>query len=195
MVQLQDSISKCLHHHTLSSMLSNRIFETHGAQNLSYSNPKAGIWLTTQLVFLDFWLFSPLFFTSLRTRLELPHPSIVGILQCVCTHPIDSMGIHLLHCVHGNECMGTHDVVHDTFVAIMQDVGFHVRKKQLHAFLSSMFNSFHWWADIVLTNPSQHCHCQPNMNGFTSPILHNSKICCLWCGSSQRKELSWLTPH
>jgi hypothetical protein len=53
------------------------------------------------------------------------------------------MGIHLLRCVHGNEHMGTHDVVHDTFVAIMRDVGFHVGEKQLHAFLSSMFNSFH----------------------------------------------------
>jgi len=66
------------------------------------------------------------------------------------------MGIHLLRCVHGNEHMGTHDVVHDTFVAIMRDVGFHVGEKQLHAFLSSMFNSFHWWIDIVLTKNDIH---------------------------------------
>jgi hypothetical protein len=31
MVQLQDFISKCLHHHTLSNMLSNKTFETHFA--------------------------------------------------------------------------------------------------------------------------------------------------------------------
>jgi hypothetical protein len=31
------------------------------------------------------------------------------------------MGIHLLHCVHGNECIRTHDVVCDTFIAIVQD--------------------------------------------------------------------------
>jgi hypothetical protein len=36
------------------------------------------------------------------------------------------MGIHLLHCIHGNEGMGTHDAICDTFVAIVQDVGFHV---------------------------------------------------------------------
>jgi hypothetical protein len=36
------------------------------------------------------------------------------------------MGIHLLHCAHGNERMGTHDAIHNTFAAIAQDVGFHV---------------------------------------------------------------------
>jgi hypothetical protein len=35
MVQLQDSISKRLHHHTFSKMLSNKIFEAHRAQILS----------------------------------------------------------------------------------------------------------------------------------------------------------------
>jgi hypothetical protein len=43
------------------------------------------------------------------------------------------MGIHLLHCAHGNECTRTHDVVHDNFVAIMRDVGFHVNQEHLHA--------------------------------------------------------------
>jgi hypothetical protein len=156
MVQLQDSISKCLHHHTLSSMLSNRIFKVHCAQILSCSNPGVGIWFTTQLVFLAFWLFSPIFSTLVWTQLRLPHPSIVGILQCMCTHPIDYMGIHLLCCVHGNKHTGTHDEVHDTFVAIMWDVGFHVGQKQLHAFFSSTFNSFHWQVDIVLTKNDIH---------------------------------------
>jgi hypothetical protein len=34
-----------------------------------------------------------------------------------------------------------------------------------------------------------HCHCQPNVNGFTSPILRNSSMCFLRCNSSQRKKL------
>jgi hypothetical protein len=34
------------------------------------------------------------------------------------------MGIHLLHCVHGNECTGTHDAIHDTFAAIAQNASF-----------------------------------------------------------------------
>jgi hypothetical protein len=31
--------------------------------------------------------------------------------------------------------------------------------------------------------------------GFTSPILHNSKIHYLWCSSSQKNELLWVTLH
>jgi hypothetical protein len=56
--------------------------------------------------------------------LRLSHLSIVGLFQCVCTHPIDIMDIHLLHYAHRNERMGTHDVVCDTFVAIIQVDGF-----------------------------------------------------------------------
>jgi hypothetical protein len=31
---------------------------------------------------------------------------------------------------------------------------------------------------------SWHCHCWPNASGFTSPILRNSRICCIKCNSS-----------
>jgi hypothetical protein len=47
--------------------------------------------------------------------------------------------------------MGTHDAICDTFVAIVQDVGFHVGWIQLHAFLSTMFNSSCQQVDIVFT--------------------------------------------
>jgi len=60
------------------------------------------------------------------------------------------MDIHLLCCTHGNECIGTHDVVHNTFVVIVWDVGFDMGWEQLHAFPSSMFNSFCRRIDIVL---------------------------------------------
>jgi hypothetical protein len=61
------------------------------------------------------------------------------------------MGIHLLPCVHGKECMKTHDVIHDTFGAIVRGANFHVGQKQLHVLLSTMFNSSYWWIDIMLT--------------------------------------------
>jgi hypothetical protein len=47
----------------------------------------------------------------------------------VCTHPINPMGIHFLCCVHGNERTRTHDVICDTFVAIVQNVGYHVGRE------------------------------------------------------------------
>jgi hypothetical protein len=61
------------------------------------------------------------------------------------------MGIHLLHCVHGNQHTKTHDAIYNTFVAITWDVGFHMEKKQLHVLLSTTFNSFHQWINIVFT--------------------------------------------
>jgi hypothetical protein len=65
----------------------------------------------------------------------------------MCTHPNDPTGIHLLHCAHGNERTGTHDAIYDTFIAIVQDVGFHVGQKQLHSFKHIQ----------LLLSTSQHC--------------------------------------
>jgi hypothetical protein len=42
---------------------------------------------------------------------------------------------------------------------------------------------------------SRHCHYRPNTSGFTSMILHNSKIWYLRCSLGQGKELLQLTPH
>jgi hypothetical protein len=67
----------------------------------------------------------------------------------MCTHPIDPKGIHLLHCAHGNKYTGTHDVVHNTFAIIEQDVGFHMGWKQLHALPSNASNSPHYQIDIM----------------------------------------------
>jgi hypothetical protein len=43
MVRLQDSISKHLHHHTLSNMLFDRLFEILCVKVLSCFSPKAGV--------------------------------------------------------------------------------------------------------------------------------------------------------
>jgi len=56
------------------------------------------------------------------------------------------MGIHLLHCVHGNKCTRTHDAVRDTFVAIAHDANFHVGQKQLSL---NTFNSSHQRVNIM----------------------------------------------
>ncbi len=151
MVHLQDSISECLHHHTFINMFFDRILEAHCARILSCSSPWVGICFIVWLIFPTFWLSSPISSILFQTWLRLPHFSIIGIPWCVCTHPIDLMGIHFLRCAHRNECMGTHEVVYDTFVAIAWDVGFHVGQKKLHALLLGTFNSSHQQIDIVLT--------------------------------------------
>jgi hypothetical protein len=47
--------------------------------------------------------------------------------------------------------MGTHNAIYNTFVAIAQNVNFHLGQEQLHAFFSTMFNSTYQQVDIVLT--------------------------------------------
>jgi hypothetical protein len=126
MVQLQDSIMEHLHHHTFSNMFFDGIFEAHVAKILSCFGPRVGVWFIAQIVFPTIRLFSLFFSTTLHMRLGLPHPSITGIFQCMCTHLIDLMGIHLLHYVHGNERTGTHVLVCDTSTTITQDADFHV---------------------------------------------------------------------
>jgi hypothetical protein len=119
MVRFQIFILEHLHHHTLSNMLFDRIFEAHYARIPSCYGPMVGVWFTIWPIFLGFWLVSLVFSIVFWIWLRLPHPSIVGIFQCVCTHPIDLMGIHLLRRAHGNERTWTHDALCDTFATIV----------------------------------------------------------------------------
>jgi hypothetical protein len=196
MVRLQDSILKFLHHHALFSILSNGIFKTHRVQILSCFG-RVSVWFTFWPIFPNFQLASLIFSTSLQIQLWLPYPSIASIFQCVCTHPIDLLGIHLLRCVHGNEHIGTHDAIRNTFVAIVLDVGFHMGWEQLsfkHIQLLPL-TSWHCAHQRWHLHLSRHCHCQPNTIRFTSPILRHLRICCFQCGSSQITKLLRRTPY
>jgi hypothetical protein len=180
-------------------MLFDKIYEAHHAWILSCSNLGMGNWLIIRSIFLAFQLSSLVFSTIFQMWFRLLHFSLVVIFWFVCTHPIDPMGIHLLHCTHGNEHMRIHDGIHDAFVIIAWNVRFHVGWKQLHSFFLNTFNFSHWQNQHCAyqkwnLHPSWHCHCQPNMSGFISPILCNLWICYLWYDSNQKKELVQLTP-
>jgi len=181
MVQFEDFISKCLHQHTFSSMFSDSTSKAHGARILSCSGLGVGAWFTTSLVFLAFRWFFLIFCTALHMQLGLPHPLIAGISWCVYTHPIDPIGIHFLRCAQGNECTITRDAIHDTFVIIGRTFN-HIQLLLLMSRLCAyqIWHSHFSWC----------CHCRPNENGFIFSILHNSRICCLWCSSNQGKDLS-----
>ncbi len=64
MIQFQDSILECLHHHTFSNMLFDMASNAYHAWILSCSNPRVSTWLIVWLVFPNFWLFFPIFSTS-----------------------------------------------------------------------------------------------------------------------------------
>lgn len=114
MVNFQNSIWECLHHHILSKMFFDGILKEHCSQILSCSSFKVGIWLIARPILPTFQLSSPIFFIVLRMWLGLSHSSIVGLPWCACTRPINPMGIHVLHSAHGNECTRTYDIVRNT---------------------------------------------------------------------------------
>jgi hypothetical protein len=151
MVRFPNSISKHLHHHTLFNMFFNEISKAYCVRILSCFGSKVSIWFIAQLVFPTFQLSSPVFSTTFHTWFGLPHFSIASIFRCVCTHPINLIGIHLLHYTHGNKHTRTHYANHNTFVVIVWDVNFHVGWKQLHVLLSTSFNSSRWQIDIMFT--------------------------------------------
>ncbi len=74
-------------------------------QILSCSSLGVGVWFIIQPIFPTFQLSSPLFSIALQTQLRLPHPLIASLPQCVCTHPIGHIGMHLLCCAHDNKHM------------------------------------------------------------------------------------------
>ncbi len=181
-----------LYHHTFSNMFSNRISKAHCVKILSCFGLGGDAWFIIRPTFPTFQLSSPSFFTMFQTWFGLPHLSIIGIFQCMCTHPIDVTNVHLLHCTHDNEHMGTHDVVFDIFATITPRCRFPCGSKTTtHAsfnhvpFLSS--TSWHFAHQRWNSHPRWCCHYQSNMNGFTSLILHNPRICYLWNSLSQRK--------
>ncbi len=56
-----------------------------------------GAWLLPRFITLAFCLSSTHFFTTLRTCLGLPHPTITHLSRSQCGHTIDNLGVHLLH--------------------------------------------------------------------------------------------------
>jgi hypothetical protein len=88
MVQVQDSISERLHHHTFSNMLFNMISKAHHVRIFSCFGPRVDTWFTTRPIFPTFWLSSLVFFhsTSYATWIT---PSLN------CRHPL--MCVHTSH--------------------------------------------------------------------------------------------------
>jgi hypothetical protein len=128
----------------------------------------------------------------------LPHPLIVGIPWCMCTHPIDYMGVHLLRCTHDNEHTWTHDAICNTFVTIAWDDDFHVGHKQLHVIPSTTFNSFCQWINVVFT--------KYGIRTLTNIIIANPiwanlflQSCATWkfvvFETTQAKEKSYYDQH
>jgi hypothetical protein len=149
-IVFQKNISKRLHNHSFIIILFCLLFDSHQMHLRLCANQNAKAWLLTRPIILFFHLLSNVFSTSLHAKLSLSHPLVLGVSHYICSQPLDPMGIHLLHCVHGGERMALHDVVWNVFMAIVKDVGFHVSWEQTHILPPLALKSLHNWINIVL---------------------------------------------
>ncbi len=92
----------------------------------------------------------------LWTKLGLSHPLVLGLTHYICGHPLNPMGIHLLHCTHGGEKTTSHNVIRDAFMSIVRDVRFHILQEQTHILRPPSFQFFYQWINIVLLIDSIH---------------------------------------
>jgi hypothetical protein len=92
--------------------------------NLSYDShwmfevvcgPSGGVWLLACLVIPFFHLPLNVFSITLHIKLGLFHPLVLGVSHCICSQPLDPIGIYLLHCAHGGKRMTSYDVVRNVF--------------------------------------------------------------------------------
>jgi hypothetical protein len=188
MVELQDSI-RTFTPLILSNMLYDTILETHHVWILSCFGLRVNTWFITWLIFLTFWLSSPI----LHNALDVPwitRSFNYSLPWCVCTHPINLMGIHLLCCTHDNKHTRTHDIVHNTFATFAWDASFHVGQEQLHVDHLIKFKSsycqvgivftkdgFHTLIDIVICDPmsSELFFCSCTIQGFPTSNVAQAK--------------------
>jgi hypothetical protein len=200
MVQFQDSILERLHDHTLSNMLFDGIFETHCSQNVIMFWPRGGhlAYSSNNLPNLSIILFI-YFHNTLYATWTTPSFNHKHLLMCVHTShqpygypPFTLCSWQWMHwnsrcnlrhlCHHCTRCWlpcGTKTITCASFnhIQFLLLTNRHYAYQRRHSHLR------------------RRCHCRLNSSIFISLILRNSRICCLRCNSSQRKELLQLTPH
>lgn len=96
MVWHQHFILEHLQHNTFFNILSNENPNVHWTHILSCSCLSMGAQFTIQLIFSMFLLSFAKHFTTLPILARIFHLSIVSFFQCMCTQPINPLGVHSL---------------------------------------------------------------------------------------------------
>jgi hypothetical protein len=181
-------------------MFSDKILKAHHFWILSCSSPKAGAWLIVRLVFPTFRLFPLVFLHNIsNTTWTTPSFNCRYPFMCVNTshqpYWYPPLKLRSRQWAHGNPwCNSWHLCYHCTRCCFP-----HGTKITTYIFFSHIqllsSTSRHCVHQRWYLHRSWHCHCRPNANKFTSSILRNIRIYYLRCGSSQKMELLWPTPH
>jgi hypothetical protein len=76
---LQKNISKNMHKHSFSNIISKLSIDCHCVRLKSYVGPSLGVWLSSHLIIPSFNMASNIFSSTLHTKLGLPHPTTCGL--------------------------------------------------------------------------------------------------------------------
>jgi hypothetical protein len=113
----------------------------------SYLGPTIGAWLLVCLNTPSVHLSSTHFLTTLSIHFSIPHPIVPHVSQCQCGHTIDDLGIYLLRCPCGNECIVAHDTLWNIIAIITSESEAQIQRKVSHLFPCHTQK----WMDIVIT--------------------------------------------
>ncbi len=103
----------------------------------SYVGLAIGVLLLACLNTLSFRLSSTHSFTTFHVHLNMPQP-----IQCQGGHTIDDLGIHLLHCPCGSECIAAHDMFQNIVATIALKSGAHIQREVFHLFPNTHENKW-----------------------------------------------------
>jgi hypothetical protein len=76
---LQKNISKNMHKHSFSNIISKLSIDCHCVWLKSYVGPSLGVRLSSHLIIPSFNMASNIFSSTLHTKLGLPHPTTCGL--------------------------------------------------------------------------------------------------------------------
>jgi len=123
---MQFSLMEKLHKQEFASLLTNapsNVMQTHLC---SYVGPIERAWLLACFSTFSLCLSSTYFLITLCIRFGISHPTILHLSQCQCDLTIDDLGIHLLRCSCGNECITIHHTLQNTITTMTLEIGTHI---------------------------------------------------------------------
>jgi hypothetical protein len=136
------------------------------------------------------WVFMSCMWTYFLVKYES-----IGVSQCICSQPLDPMGIHLFWCVHGEKTTISHDVMWDVFVTTTRNVRFHISQAQTpcHAIFAML--SWHYVINRWCPRVDRRCHHWPYLSWFDFAGCFFSWGCCNNHDSSKGWSLLQLVPN
>ncbi len=92
-----------------------------------------------------------MFFFALWILLSFPHPLVIGLTHSIYGQSLDPMGIHVVHCAHGEKRTTSSGVIQDALHPLQKMQSLMFFQKQTHVLSPPFFQSSSRRINIVLS--------------------------------------------